>query len=119
MTDRIEITKMDPIVREGLEVLRRSGANKALRATIQAVAAVADETTEESVAYLIACYQGAKVFAAAGDMDAAITLMNTVPRQVGATRKRVDTIHARHRGRRGNASAWSGRYSGKDRGARP
>jgi hypothetical protein len=91
MSGRVEVTRMDHIVREGLGKLRRGGAPSAIRAVVQAVAAVADEPGEDSLAYLVACYQGAKVLAAAGDVDAAVKLMNTVPREVSE-----DPNHAPH-----------------------
>ena len=73
---------MDRILSEGLGKLRRADAARAKRSVVQAVAAVAEEPGEETVDYLIACYQGAKVLAAAKDVDAAVKLMNTVPKEV-------------------------------------
>jgi hypothetical protein len=73
---------MDPIEREGLGKLRAGRVSSAVRSVVQAVAAVAEEPGEDTLPYLIASYQGAKVLAASGDVDAAINLMNTVPREV-------------------------------------
>ena len=73
---------MDRILREGLGKLRRVGSPSAARAVKEAVAAVADKPGVNTLAYLTACYQGAKILAAAGDSDGAVRLMNKVPRDV-------------------------------------
>lgn len=73
---------MEHIEREGFGLLRERDPKGAIRSVVRSVAAVADEPGEDSLAYLEACYRGAKVLAAAGDVDAAISLMNTVPKEV-------------------------------------
>jgi len=73
---------MDRIVRDGLRKLRRSGAVDASKVVVKAAGRVGGDEGEESLAYLVACYNAAKVLAAAGSIDQALTLMNMVPREV-------------------------------------
>ncbi|MFW5740957.1 MAG: tetratricopeptide repeat protein [Myxococcota bacterium] len=73
---------MDHIEREGFKLLREGKASGAVRQVVRLVASVAEEPGEDTLAYLEAAYRGAKVLAAAGDVEAAISLMNTVPQEV-------------------------------------
>lgn len=83
---------MDRVHVAGLAKLRQGDASKAIRGVVQAIAAVAEEPGEDTLPYLVACYQGAKVLAAAGDIDAAINLMNTVPSEVVEEPAHADTV---------------------------
>jgi len=44
--------------------------------------AVIEEAGEESLAYLMTCYQAAKVLAAAGNVEGAVEVMNVVPKTI-------------------------------------
>ncbi len=83
---------MDPIERVGLSKLRDGDKSCAIRSVVQAIAAVADEPGEDTLAYLMACYQGAKVLAAAGDVEAAINVMNTVPNEVAEDKNNGEIV---------------------------
>jgi Tetratricopeptide repeat len=83
---------MDHIEVEGLAKLRDGSASSAIRRVVRSVASVADEPGEDTLAYLVASYQGSKVLAASGDIDAAINLMNTVPREVAEDPANASTV---------------------------
>ncbi len=85
---------MHDIERKGLRMLRNGNHSGAVRYVVKSVAGVAEEPGEDTVAYLEASYRGAKVLAASGDVDAAISLMNTVPKEVAEDPANAPTVAA-------------------------
>lgn len=83
---------MEYLEREGFAKLRAGKGSNAVRWIIQRLASVAEDAGEESVEYLVACYRGAKVLAAAGHADGAIKVLNMVPKKASQDPSNGETL---------------------------
>lgn len=83
---------MEYLEREGFAKLRAGKGPNAVRWIIQRLASVAEDAGEESLEYLVACYRGAKVLAAAGHADGAIKVLNMVPKKASQDPNNAETL---------------------------